>query len=327
MTATIASIPLTLGGMAARTSGRACLWGLEHFVRSPMAVTGLILVSGLTLMAGTNALFMQEGRHPAPWFSTRAVQPVVIEPETIPVRPAVVETSATPSTPTAPQPTVQTASRPEPVQQTAEQSQADDSVVIGNQDIAVLQEKLKALGFFGGTVDGYYGPKTADAIRAFETQAGLPRTGAASPDLIQAVKNAPLTTSQAQAPAQPQPLAAEPASEEIAPLLNQMQTEALPQPAEDDRVVADVAPQTIQPGTDTIQVAEAQIPAALDTDLVSDIQRGLSRLGFLQGPVTGIADEATARAIRKFQIFNDYAPTGEVSANMREMLVTAGAYL
>ena len=63
--------------------------------------------------------------------------------------------------------------------------------LIGNADIAAMQEKLKQLGLFDGTVDGYYGPKTADAIRAFEQRHGLPRTGAASPQVIEAVRGAP----------------------------------------------------------------------------------------------------------------------------------------
>src|SRR5690606_1558292 len=69
------------------------------------------------------------------------------------------------------------------------------------------------------------------------------------------------------------------------------------------------------------------VPPALDRDLVSDIQKGLTRLGFLQAPVDGVAGETTARAIRQFQICNSVVPTGEVSPVLRDMLVAAGAYL
>ena len=73
--------------------------------------------------------------------------------------------------------------------------------------------------------------------------------------------------------------------------------------------------------------APPSVPAALDRDLVSEIQRGLSRLGFLQGQVNGVADQTTALAIRKFQVFNNFPATGEVSTAVLDMLVAAGAYM
>lgn len=326
MTAGIAQIPLAIGAGAFSLVGHALSWGVARFVRSPMASTGLVLISGLTLMAATNALFLQDARHPAPLFVSGSaaiagpatIEPVVVEPVEIPQRPA-----AEPASPVVSEPA------PAPREQAAASAPAapePTSPAIGNQDIADLQEKLKTMGFFDGTVDGYYGPKTADAIRNFEARFNLPRTGAATPQVIQAVREAPLQTSQASEPAPPTPVAATPQTDDIAPLLAQMQETA---PAAADTVerqtVADISPDL--PAATPPTTAQPSVPPVLDGDLVSDIQRGLSRLGFLQGPVNGVADEATARAIRQFQIFNNYRPTGEVSPVLRQMLVEAGAFL
>ncbi|AEQ50670.1 peptidoglycan-binding protein [Pelagibacterium halotolerans] len=327
MTAGIAQIPLAVGAGAISLVGHALSWGFTRFARSPMASTGLVLMSGLTLVAATNALFLQDTRHPAPLFVSGSaaatarpapIEPVVVEPVEIPQRPVAQPAASV---------------MPEPVPSASEQSTAatpEPTVsAIGNQDIADLQEKLKALGFFDGMVDGYYGPKTADAIRDFEARFNLPRTGAATPQVIEAVREAPLQTSQTPEPAPTSAVSATPQTDDIAPLLAQMQ-ETAPTAADtvERQTVADISPDlpaaAAQPSETTAQPSE---PAVLDGDLVSDIQRGLGRLGFLQGPVNGVADEATARAIRQFQIFNNYRPTGEVSPVLRQMLVEAGAFL
>ena len=331
MTSALAQIPLAVGASAAGLVGRAASWSANHFLRSPIGSTGLVLVSGLTLMAATNALFLQEERHPAPLFVSGSVtpapiRPVVVEPQSIPQRPA--EEPVVERTASAPAPEQQAIPQvPEPAAEPA-------TPAIGNQDIADLQEKLQALGFFDGTVDGYYGPKTADAIRAFETRFNLPRTGAATPQVIDAVRNAPLQTSEAAAPEPSPSVAAEPEADDIAPLVAQMQQEAASapvepaiQPTQERQTVADISPDVPAPAPTPTETAQPDVPPALNRDLVSDIQRGLSRLGFLQAPVNGVADEATARAIRQFQIFNNYRPTGEVSPMLRQMLVEAGAYL
>lgn len=54
-----------------------------------------------------------------------------------------------------------------------------------NRDIVrITQKLLTGLGFSPGPADGMWGPKTQTAIELFEQQAGLPRTGEITPDLI-----------------------------------------------------------------------------------------------------------------------------------------------
>lgn len=335
-TAPYAQIPLAIGASLMGLAARGANWGLTRMAQAPMASTGVILLTGLTLMGGANALFMQDGRHPAPMFvsAQHAAAPVVMPPPVEPVvvtpveRPAGLETAVS-----APAPITAPVAPPAPVS-------------IGNADIAEMQEKLMAMGLFDGTVDGYYGPKTADAIRAFEARFGLPRSGAATPQLIDAVRNAPVSNTQVRPAAQvvpviqPAPVVAEPVADEVDVLLAGMEQDsqaaffdptspATPQP---QPVTLTQQASTVETVMTMVQGAGQQavtsaLPAALDRDLVSDIQRGLSRLGFLQAPVDGVAGESTARAIRKFQIFNNFTPTGEVSPAVLDMLVAAGAYL
>src|SRR5690554_3529918 len=88
-TSTMTNIPLAIAGLAG-LAARGGHWCFERMVRSPMGSTAFVLVTGLTLMAGTNALYLQKVPHPAPMFSSTQAAPV---PELVtppPVRPVVV---------------------------------------------------------------------------------------------------------------------------------------------------------------------------------------------------------------------------------------------
>ncbi len=58
------------------------------------------------------------------------------------------------------------------------------------QEIVLVQNLLQDLGFDPGTPDGLLGPRTREAIRAFEQQNGLPVTGSWSPQLVQRMREA-----------------------------------------------------------------------------------------------------------------------------------------
>lgn len=327
-TSTMTNIPLAIGAGLAGLAVRGGHWCLDRMVRSPMGSTAFVLMTGLTLMAGTNALFLQQMRHPAPMFASdtavQAAAPVAAPVAPPPVRPVI----ATPAEETA----VAVQPAPQPV---ISQPATTAPVSIGNADIAELQEKLKVMGLFDGTVDGYYGPKTADAIRAFEQRTGLPRTGAASPQVIEAVRNARVNTSQSAQPVSasaPAPsVVAEPQQEELAALIAGLEAPAAPVVAEPAPVPAPTQEASAETAffdpVASAPAASTAVPAVLDRELVSEIQRGLARLGFLQAPVDGVPGETTALAIRKFQVFNNFPATGEVSPAVLDMLVAAGAYM
>ncbi|WP_404405547.1 peptidoglycan-binding protein [Pelagibacterium halotolerans] len=331
-----ASMPMAIGNAFISFIGRGVAWGAGRMMHAPMTSTGVIVVAGLSMMAAANALFLQDGYHPAPMFGAPAVsRPEPVEP--VVERPANLTAAPQPAAERPVAPSTPAAQEAQPATQTAtSETSANASVAIGNEDIAELQRKLKAMGLFDGVVDGYYGPKTADAIRAFEARTGLPRTGAATPEVIDAVRNAPVTTSevtpqppqQPAAQSMPAPVAVEPAGQDIAALIagNETAPAEVPIQQADAQLFDPSASGGSEPAAQTASgPASAPIPAALDRELVSTVQRGLAQLGFLQAPVDGVAGTSTAEAIRKFEIFHNYRTTGQVSRDLVDMLEAAGA--
>lgn len=48
-------------------------------------------------------------------------------------------------------------------------------------DVRILQERLRALGYFQGPVTGFFGPLTLKAVKEFQANRGLPSTGYVGP--------------------------------------------------------------------------------------------------------------------------------------------------
>jgi len=202
MTATTFSrLPLVAGGAVAASLGRAGLWAMSRYMRAPLASTGLLALVTLTALATSNALYFQTARHPAPFFAPAADVPVPLaQPVQAP------EPVAAPQRQTAVLP-------PIAGETTGSVTPAAAPVIpaapVGNRDAFAVQKKLTELGLFSGTVDGFYGPQTASAIREFETRNGMTPTGALTPDVIDAILRADATgraPMAQQRPIQPAPL-------------------------------------------------------------------------------------------------------------------------
>ena len=58
---------------------------------------------------------------------------------------------------------------------------------IGQADVEQAQNMLKSLGYYDGRVDGLAGPQTAQAIKSFESDRGMPVEGKVSEALLQAL--------------------------------------------------------------------------------------------------------------------------------------------
>jgi len=186
MTATtFTHLPLAAGSAVATSLVRAGRWALARYMRAPLASTGLMALVTLTALAGSNALYFQTARHPAPFFASNVSAPVAVPvaapaPE-LPPLPAeraadiapVVSTGSTSTTGAIAAPTPPIPDAP-----------------VGNRDAFAVQKKLTELGLFQGTVDGFYGPMTANAIRAFEERNGLEPTGALTPAVVEAILHA-----------------------------------------------------------------------------------------------------------------------------------------
>lgn len=81
------------------------------------------------------------------------------------------------------------------------------------------------------------------------------------------------------------------------------------------------------PELDTDAKPEDLMPPFSVTDpaVVASVQRGLASLGFLHGPADGVAGEATAKAIRNFEVYFNYKVTGRISPELLDLLVRNGA--
>ncbi|MCF4097919.1 peptidoglycan-binding protein [Maritalea sp. P4.10X] len=71
--------------------------------------------------------------------------------------------------------------------------------------------------------------------------------------------------------------------------------------------------------------AEASAPQSYSREYVIKIQKGLYSLGFLQGAIDGVPGAQTERAIRQFEVFNNYRETGEITPELYDMLLAANA--
>ena len=183
---TLTQLPLMAGSALLGTLGRAGLWTFSRYMRAPLASTGLLAMVTMTALAGSNALFFQTAEHPSPFFAptrgevaplpTPVVQRPVFETGgagTMPVVPAPVASAETTGSVAAPAPTPAVPDAP-----------------VGNEQMFAVQKKLFELQLFTGKVDGYYGPKTAEAIRAFEVRNGLTPTGANDPAVFEIILGA-----------------------------------------------------------------------------------------------------------------------------------------
>ncbi|MBE7733680.1 peptidoglycan-binding domain-containing protein [Devosia faecipullorum] len=377
MNAATLSQPLIMASGALLGSlARAGQWTLERYMRAPLASTGLLVMVTLTALAGSNALYFQTAEHPSPFFAP-AREHIAALPTPALDRPA-------PSLPAiaAPQATAPLAA--ETTGSVTSAAIVPDAPV-GNARMFAVQKKLFELNLFSGTIDGYYGPKTADAIRAFEQRNGMKLTGSTDDAVMEAILASdpsgrilrPASTP-APAPVQPQaalvptpqpaPAAttlpqqnpavarlpelspAEQVFDDVAqtaantidsiiaavdtsrtppqamanpplPTVNVAATQAMPAPVAQAAATTGPAPQPL------VTTAIARTPPANDTELVTQIQRGLASLGFFQSQVDGKPGPETARAIREFESFHRYKMTGQVQPDLVELLVKAGAII
>jgi len=161
----------------------------------PREFVGVLLGGTATVIIFANALVMQKGPHPAPFFAAR---------------PAVV---ATPTPSPAPAPVVAQPTRVPPVQALPPVAQQPAAPVLNRvQTIAEIQRELTRRGFYDGTADGIWGAKTDAGARDFAQSAGVKVDPNAPEELLRAMQ----TSTTAAAPL-PQPARRDPIAELIAP--------------------------------------------------------------------------------------------------------------
>jgi peptidoglycan hydrolase-like protein with peptidoglycan-binding domain len=111
---------------------------------------------------------------------------------------------------------------------------------------------------------------------------------------------------------------AEPAPASSGPTKRTVQTIAVRAPAAEATAIA---PPVVESAPIDV------LKSATDPKVVGAIQRGLASLGFLHGEIDGVAGEATAKAIRNFEVYYNYNVTGRITPELVNLLVQNGAVI
>jgi peptidoglycan hydrolase-like protein with peptidoglycan-binding domain len=238
---------------------RALGWG-------PRDAAGIMLVAFAIGAILANVLFMQSGSHPAPMFKG-ALAPAQPKPQ---VDASAAVSRPRPAEPAAPAvPTVAATTAAAPPKAAAARTPGEI--------IADIQRELARRGFYDGTVDGLYGPKTDGAIRDFEQAAGLKPSTEPNEGLLQAIIRASAKTAKGTAAAVP---VARPSPSRIEP--------ALERPAPSKRVIA------LQRALAEYGYGQIKPSGVLDADTHAAIER-FERERRL--PITGQASDRVVREL------------------------------
>lgn len=338
----ITGLPAAALGAMLASLGRSLIWTASRILGAPLASAVLIMMVVGSAFSAANALFLQADRHPAPLFTNEPMITASVTPRPTHVRVAPAKKLPTPSSAVVAKPVIVV----KPVEQVKAPvlpliSSPEPVVLLSNDDIRALQQKLAALKFLDTEADGFYGPKTATAIRAFESQTGQKPLGALSRELLDAVLAAKLpTTPKAEiAPILPKvdigtpPAKATAITEnhqsDLAKLIQESTAAKAPivqnKQAIPDGLIVDPLLKIVQRVASVTQQTTVPKSPSVDTDLVKKVQRALASLGFLGGKIDGVAGENTAKAIRNFEVYYNYDVTGAVTLGLVDLLVEAGA--
>jgi len=270
---------------------------------SPRDAMGFTIGALATTAILINVLFMQKGSHPAPMFKVAATvsRPAPAETarprqgESAPPQLASASTAAVPAASAPPAPAAASAA--------LAKAAAPPAPRTPGEIITEIQRELIRRGFYDGTIDGLYGPKTDSAIRDFEQAAGLKPSSEPNEALLQAMLRAPAkfakgVTGATAVVRPPLPVRTEPVRND--PPRNDI---ARAEPARND------APER---------------PAAPNKRVIA-LQRALADFGYGQIKPTGVVDSDTRTAIEKFERERKIPITGQPSERvMLEMTAMTG---
>ena len=241
--------------------------GWSH--RDAVGFLAAVVAAGTILV---NMLFLQTGSHPAPMVKSGVAEPIALPIATTGASLASASTTAAPAIPRQRPPAAATPAPAEPAAPARPQAAI----------VTDIQRELTRRGFYDGTVDGRYGPKTDTAIRDFEQAAGLKPSTAPDEALLRALTRSPVNARQ-----QPARRSAVPSS-------------------------APIPPARIDP------IAEMLTPS----NRVVAVQRVLTQYGYGQIEPTGVVDPETQVAIEKFERQRKLPITGQVSERLARELAS-----
>ncbi|ESA36110.1 spore cortex-lytic protein [Leptolyngbya sp. Heron Island J] len=166
-------------------------------------------------------------------------------------------------------------------------AQAEEVLGLGSTGDAVksLQAMLALMGYYSGEVDGAYEQMTLEAVRQFQTDAGLMADGVVGPLTWQRLLPTPTTLTQAQ---EPQTSSSSEQPNSTPALDSDVSSSSSSEPAADDAIAA----------------TAGNLPILKLDDSGADVSRLQTRLADLNlytGPVDGVFGEQTQQAVEQFQ--------------------------
>lgn len=271
----------------------------------------LLVTAGIAVATFTvaNALFMQDGDHPASLFAMRdnasshGLLPDERETQTIEGRNVTRivfqgQQAQKADRLSAEQPQTTLEQLPAPLPALAARPQQSDPMMINDGSIAQLQELLAQLGFYAGEIDGKSGPMTARAIVDYKTSAGLQGIELSTDQLITSARNNLLVT--AAIPAQ--------RPEAVEPRATKTVTYAAPASAPAQKPASQPLP-----GMDLTS-----------EETVRKVQQALREYAGDHIVVDGVFGSQTSKAIAEFQSVFRMQITGKIDTALIERMVDVG---
>lgn len=175
--------------------------------------------------------------------------------------------------------------------------------VVGDPTVKEVQETLRELNFYGGEVDGLFGPNTRDAIEAYQAKMGMAVTGAVDDSLLDQLGTSSVTPAVLPSPAPREPVVEKAVAE---------------------KAVAEKAVARTEPAASDDTGEAVAKPVSLTRDeRIARVQAGLKEFGNEAIEVDGVMGARTSAAIREFQSLFGLKVTGEadqaVYAKMKEI--------
>lgn len=306
------------GLMAAGLAMRGLTFAGRLASRNPRVFGGSLAFAVAFSFVAANAMWYQPGAHPSPFMRTRLP---FVDPQT--AKAAAEEDGLSPRKVTTfviqrEDEGEQTASieqpKAEPEAETVSgiiQSAPAATPAADGALVAGIQKELARRGFYDGPADGKTGPKTSAAILRFEKQAGRPETGSASATLLAALQAKGAAQGNAQQTGGKTASAAKPAQR---PYENVKGGKG-----ELDPVAAAIRNAEIDPQ----YIPKVDIPAS--SELVMNIQKGLTNLAYSDVSIDGVAGEQTRSAIRHFEKHYRLPETGQPSDKVLKKMKEIGA--
>lgn len=208
------------------------------------------------------------------------------------------------------------------------QTVPDATPVSAPYSLRNVQVALNQLGYPVGTPDGVIGPKSRSAIRAFQTDSGLPASGEPSLALYDKLQEAIAKRSALAQPAEPTAPAVSTA------MITEAQTELRRRGYQISAISGTANTETIAavreyqsdarlPVTGTIneellrQLRTAQADSdAIYREQVKQVQAALNAAGYDAGPPDGALGPKSRAAIARYQSDNELPATGSIDAGL-----------